>query len=421
MFTSTTPYEKSLGDNLILKSISREDEIDRLAQFNATIHGLEDARLTATLIRHHPLTHPDHWLTIEDQTTGQIVSSLCLIPWRWRCEDVELRAGEMGFVGTLPEYRGRGLIRELVSRFKELLHEGEYDLSHIQGIPYFYRQFGYEYAIPLQWGQRVELHQTPPVEDEPFKFRQATSDDIPVLMHLHDEAACDLEISAIRSEEIWRYILRYGPEGDTAREYWLVIDQEGRTVGFVGIELFGFTEGLNVCETSRLSHAASMASLRLFKRLAQQRNKPYIRLNIPGNSVLMQAARACSAHDLGTYAWQIHLPDVPRLLRKLSPVFERRIAASPFAGLTQTVLFNLYREAVELHFETGKLVSIEGAAGLLQDQINVPPMQFIPLVLGYWSREELAAMYPDVRVEDGAKHLTDVLFPKVESFIYTAY
>ncbi len=421
MFTSTIPYEKSLGDNLVLKSVSREDEIDRLDQFNAIIHGLEDTGLTANLIRHHPLTRPDHWLYIEDQSSGQIVSSLCLIPWRWRYEDVELRAGEMGFVGTLPEYRGRGLIRELVKRFKEMLREGEYDLSHIQGIAYFYRQFGYEYAIPLQWGWRVELHQVQPVEDESFGFRLATSDDLQELIRLHDEAACDLGISAIRTEEVWRYILRYGPEGDTAREYWLVVNQAGQTVGSVGIELFGFTEGLNVCETSQLSYDASMAALRQFKRLAQERNKPYVRLNIPAKSTLMQTAITCNAHKLDTYAWQIHLPDIPRLLRKLSPVLERRVAVSPFAGLTQTVLINLFREAVELRFEGGKLISVEGTEGLIENQINVPPMQFAPLVLGYWNRQELAAMYPDVWAEGGAKLLIDVLFPKMESFIYEAY
>jgi predicted acetyltransferase len=46
---------------------------------------------------------------------------------------------------------------------KRVLEQG-YDLSAIEGTPYFYRQFGYEYAIPLDEQTRIRLEEIPDYE-----------------------------------------------------------------------------------------------------------------------------------------------------------------------------------------------------------------------------------------------------------------
>lgn len=40
-----------------------------------------------------------------------------------------------------------------------------------------------------------------------------------------------------------------------------------------------------------------------------------LRLNLPAHGSLMQLARSLDAHDLGTYAWQIHVRDIDGLPR----------------------------------------------------------------------------------------------------------
>ena len=51
----------------------------------------------------------------------------------------------------------------------------------------------------------------------------------------------------------------------------------------------------------------------------------------------------------------------------------------------------------------------------------VPPLQFVPLVLGYRTVKELRAAYPDVSAASPWQLLADTLFPKVTSFIHTIY
>jgi hypothetical protein len=240
-------------------------------------------------------------------------------------------------------------------------------------------------------------------------------------MRLYDAAAKDLSISVVRDKGTWRYLLGPSMRTDMTAETWLVSDTDGQPAGYLRIPEHGFGEGLNVGEVSRLSADAALAVLWQLKAWAIEREKPYIRLNIPANSTLVQSARHLGAHDMGTYAWQIHLPDVGRLLRKLAPILERRIAASPCAGLTQNLCFNLYREAFEMRFEEGKITAVEPLGFCDQGGIRVPPLLAAPLLLGWRSPEELRHIRPDLSIGREWQHLVDILFPKVDSFIYTVY
>ncbi len=426
MFTDSTPTVQPLGNNLLLKSISASDEIERLAVFNAAVHEDEHvADMTRGLVVHHPATRPEHWLFVEDESTGQIVSSLCLIPWTWRYEDVTLKAGEMGIVGTHPDYRRRGLIRALDRQFKTLLRAGGFDLSQIQGIPYYYRQFGYEYALPLEGGWNILLRDIPddlPASAAGYRFRAATLDDVPLLARLYDETMRGLAIHAVRDTDIWRFLLDHTPDSQAAAETWIVLDADDQPAGYWRIEKFGFGPGLTVGEASNMSHPAAMAVLGHVKRLAVERGKADIRLSCADACPLVPTAKAWGAKDTGRYAWQIHLPDVTRLLRAIAPVLERRIAASPFAGLSETVSINMFRETYTLCFEGGKITAVE-PVGFTDwpGGLSIPPLLFAPLVLGYRSREELRAAHPDVAIWGQSQYLIDVLFPKMSAFLYCAY
>ena len=416
-----SPFRQPLQDGLVLRTAASERDVERVAAFNGTIHGSGVASMTRSLFVHHPHTRGGDLIFVEDGRSERVVSSLCLIPWTWRYGGVDLPAGEMGIVGTLEGYRHRGLIRAQADVFKRQLRERGCLLSQIQGIPYFYRQFGYEYTLPLEGGLRLEFRDVPTPPEERFTFRTASQDDIPALTRLYDGAADDLAIHAVRDKATWRYLLAHTGGTDMERDTWIVQGADGQIAGYMCVPKHHFGKELVVSEVSRLGFDAALAALDHLKTLALERDRPGIRLNLPVNCALMQLARSLGAHDLGTYAWQIHVPDFAALLRALAPVFERRIAESPFARLTRDVRLSLYRQALVLRFVEGRLTEVtsEGTTG--DEAIRVPPLQFIPLVLGYRTVEELRAAYPDVRVTPTGRLLVDTLFPKAESFIYTIY
>ncbi len=420
------PYTKTLENGLVLKSISTPAEIERLAAFNVAVH--EDDVLdmmTRSLIENHPSTHPQEWLFVEDPATSQIVSSLCLLPWEWEYGSVTLKAGEMGIVGTAENYRHQGLIRALNNRFVELLNEGKYDLSHIQGIPYYYRLFGYEYTLPLEGGWQLPLHKIPanlPDYAQGYTFHLAQSTDIPLLAKFYEEAMRKLAISAVRNENIWQYLLTQGESQQGAQETYLVHNPQNEIVGYFRVAKFGFGSGLIVDEASLLPQPAAMSAIHWLKQMASERDKPYLRLSMTDMCPLIAVAKGWGAQSEGRYAWQIKFPNITQLFRKIGPVLNERIAASPFTELDRSVIINLYKRAYELKFEHGQLVDVQDIG--FHDgssTLSIPPNQLVPLVLGYKSRAELAEFYPDLSCFGQNQMLIDTLFPKMDAFIHLIY
>ena len=143
-------YKKELGNNLVLKSVSSIKDVERVAEFNLQIHKEEKIdNLVKMLLLRHPDVNPDNWYYVEDKNKNQIVSSLCLIKWHLLYDNIKLKSAELGFVGTIKEYRNKGLFNILAETFSDTLKAGNYDISQIQGIPFFYKKYGYSYAIPL--------------------------------------------------------------------------------------------------------------------------------------------------------------------------------------------------------------------------------------------------------------------------------
>lgn len=420
--TTSESFERPLPGGLVMRSLRNPADAERLAAFNAVIHGPSVGPLAYAIMTAHPHTRPEYWIYVEEAATRRIVSSLCLIPWTWRYDDTILRSGEMGFVGTLEEYRGQGLIRAMNERFTELLQQGGFDLSHIQGIPYFYRQFGYEYAMPLEAWCRVELHQFgPPAAGADYVLRRATGADLSELMRLYAEAARGLNISTVRDELTWRYLLGPSLHTDTQGEPWMVVGPDGAAEGYVRVMPVGFGDGIICGEASVLSAGAAAAALRHVVALAREQGRPYVRLNLPRDHSMVALALARGAHPYTSYAWQLRLLDPPALLRKLAPAFERRIAASAYAGLHREVLLNLYRYTLALQFASGRLEQVEQRPGGGWGDIRLPPHLLASLLFGWRTLDELNYIFPDASVNDDTRVLAEALFPSLKAFLYNIY
>ncbi len=417
------PFQaRDRGDGLALRRVAHAQDIARVAAFDAAIHGAESESTWRTWMQEHPFAHAAHWLFIEEVVTSRVVASLCLLPWQLRFAGISLPSAEMGVVGTLEQYRGRGLQRVLGAAFDELLRAEGYLLSHIQGIPYFYRQFGYEYAVPLEAWWRLELHMlatAPPVAG--LHCRPATLQDLPLLIAFYDEAAQAFDVAALRDAPTWAYLLGPALATETAAATWMVIDHTGTPTGYFRVAQQGFGEGLIVAETSELSADAALVALVAIADLARERGKPFVRLNLPTRTTLVRIARGLGAYDGNAYGWQVRLPDPAALFRALAPVFTQRVAASPYAGLSQVVVIDLYRQAFGLHFRDGHLAMVEKRLPGAPSDLALPPPLLAPLLLGYRSLAAMAPMYPDVLAAGLTRPLLDVLFPPLEAWLYLPY
>ncbi|HEY3290665.1 MAG TPA: GNAT family N-acetyltransferase [Anaerolineae bacterium] len=413
--------QQSLSGNFVMRTAANETDVERVAQFNGVIHGHGVIAMTRNLFLHHPATRGRDLIFIEDTTTGEVVSSLCVIPWQLSYVGALINSGEMGIVGTLKEYRNRGLVREQVKFFRQRLVERGCVMSHIQGIAYYYRQFDYEYAMPLEGGYVITSRELSKIPAQQIELRLAATSDMECLQALADQANTSLHIHSVRDAAIWKYLATQSIGTETESEVWVILDGSNGIVSYVRLPKNHFGEELTVSEAADMTFDQAIAVRHFLTRLAEERKTSGVRLCLPLNHPLMRVAKSLGARDIGQYAWQVCLPDIPAFLRAIGPALEKRIAQSIFAGFTHTVPICFYRQSVNLHFENGRLKHVEDVGFTDGGPIRFPSRSFTPLVLGYRSLEETLKAYPDAGVSPVYRLLIETLFPTTYSFLYTIY
>src|SRR5512147_1683119 len=207
MLTQTKKIIRDLGDGLILRHGSPEDA-DALCAFNARIHGEDEedgkrvAAWTRDLIaRPHPTLKPEDFTIVEEAATGKIVSSLNLIPQTWSYEGIEFGMGRPELVGTLPEYRNRGLVRTQFEEIHKWSAERGHMVQGITGIPYYYRLFGYEMALDLagrRFGYEPNVPKLKAGESEPYRMRLAQETDLAFVASVYEHAIQRHAIACVR-------------------------------------------------------------------------------------------------------------------------------------------------------------------------------------------------------------------------------
>jgi hypothetical protein len=435
------PHE--LGDGLRLRRSTRAD-VESLAAFNAGIHSDAGADLPndriADWVRDllggaHPTFGEGDFTLVEEVASGRIVSSLNTISQTWAYAGLPFKVGRPELVGTLPEYRRRGLVRLQMDLVHAWSAERGELVQAITGIPWYYRQFGYEMTVSLG-GARLgyDLH-VPTLKDgesEPYAVRAATVADLAFIAELDAQAhtARDL-LRCVRDAAVWRYeVLGRSPRNANARAWAVIESAAGVRVGYLAHPLFLWDDQL-VATGYELSPGVSWLAVTpsVIRYLwckgqayAQAENKPIKAwgFGLGGDHPAYHAARDRLPREWQPYAWYLRVPDLVAFLTHLKPVLEDRLAASIAAGHTGEIFLSQYRSGLQLKFEQGK-IGVEAwkpGPGLHTD-CAFPEQTFLHLLFGQRTIDEIRHLYRDCWVDgDTTRVVLEALFPKQASDIW---
>ena len=433
-----------LGNGLILRRATRADT-EELATFNGYVHGMPgsdkpDLRAAAWVCdlmeRPHPTFDVGDFTVVVDTHTGKIVSSLNLIPQTWTYAGIPFKVGRPELVGTLPEYRKRGLVRAQFEVIHRWCTERDYKLQAITGIPYYYRQFGYEMCLNLGGGRFGPLAQIPRLkegETEPFLIRPAVEADIPLLCQLYNASCQQSLVSCIWDEVLWRYELTgKSPNNGNRHEVRMITTPQGESVGFFmhPIYRWGASMGVNwYVLKPGVSYAAVTPSVMRYL-LATGENLPPEHGTEPFEALdfglgidhpVYHVIPDWLHRQRQPYAWYIRLTDTLDFLRLITPVLDTRLAESPFAGHAGEINITFYRDGIRLAFEKGRLVKIEPyqpQPASFSGQAGFPGRTFWCLLFGYNTIDELRTVFIDCWADGEAKSLLGYLFPKQASNVW---
>jgi hypothetical protein len=451
-----TALPRDLGDGLTLR-VATADDADALATFNADVLRGQDAREPQATIAEwtrdllggaHPMARAHDATIVEETRTRAIVSSMILVPHVWSYGGVRIPVGQPELVGTRVDYRGRGLVRAQFEAHHARSAARGHLMEAITGIPWFYRQFGYELAIARGGGGRLfprEVGALPAVET--IRVRPATVDDGPFLAALDAHASQRYAVSTPRDAAQWHYEIAGHREGSASRLVIRVIEEAGgRPIGMLvhASTLWGAdTLGVTALEVAAgvSWRPAALAALRhcgeAGEAIAASRGRPFggvglwlLRRDHPIYAVLNVR------YDEGD-AWSAvytRVAGVAAFLRAVAPALERRLAGSPLAGHSAELRLSFYRDGVHLVIEGGRLKSVDAwrtPFTLVGQEMNIgttdperphasfPDLTFLQLLFGFRSADDLTAWYPDCLVRTAeARALLTALFPRQPSVVW---
>jgi hypothetical protein len=386
----------------------------------------------------HPTTSAADVVIVEDTNTGQIVSSTLLIPQVWSYEDIPFPVGRPELVVTDPAYRRRGLVRAIFETIHRLSAAYGHMVQGITGIPWFYRQFGYEYALALGGARDLSIADVPALKEgevEPYQVRPATEADIPDLMHIYRRQTAGKLVTTVIDETRWRYDLAGPTSGSLEKgRFFCICNNEGGVVGYymipaflwgsrMGLRGLGTAEGVSLAAVLPTVLRALKAEGEAYAAKIEQKKVDLtdIRLAFGAEHSIYELLDQRLKPLMPPYGWYIRVADVPGFVRHIASVLERRLAHSAMSGYNGELLLTFYRGGLRLVFQQGQLTEAadwqEPAPNQNWDGAGFPPLVFLQLLFGHRSLAELRYTFPDCWADDEPALLLDALFPKQESWV----
>ncbi|MHA1460668.1 MAG: GNAT family N-acetyltransferase [Promethearchaeota archaeon] len=392
---------------------SKKEESQQILELNVNVHGETVRDYIKHIFLNHPRREDTLFLYIKDSNTNKIVSSISLMPLEWRFKSINIPVCEMGFVGTLEQYRGKELIVELNNLYERIMAEKGYLISVIRGIPYYYRKLGYEFAIPLDHRMFLSLSKIPQDDLEFLKIRKANLFDTDFIANRYNQYYDDFFVANIFDKDC--YISKFC--NDFYNEFktsTYLIETDGEPIAYFTFGKSYDNKGYDI-KPSCINRESGIKILQFTKEIVSIENSDHVDLAVREDTDLAELICELGGTTYDTYAWQVKVPNLKSYLEKIKPILENRIHNSNFQGITQDLKISDYKTTIILSFNDGQISTIKMEKGYPKEttcDLKLPGSILFKLILGDRSFKEIKHIIKDAIVKHKSRKLIDVLFPK---------
>ncbi|WP_109505393.1 GNAT family N-acetyltransferase [Nocardioides speluncae] len=363
----------------------------------------------------------DHRLVVEDPDAGwascavvidgdRVVSTATLLDEQVRIGELVLPSGQVELVATDRAYEGRGLVRALMGWAHGRSAERGHVIQLMIGIPYFYRLFGYEYAVDIQQARSVAR----PAEPASQPLRAAVPEDLPALAALQDSVQARVDLAMPHSAACWRWLLQH----DASSLHLVERDGVVAAAGRVRRD----DEELLLAEAAAVDAAAAVDLLGGVGDLAPDRGLRVV--HRPGT--VTGAAWADLIDDEPrpqAEQYYVRIPQPAALLDRLRPLFWERLTKAGVDRVGRDIVISTFGAHYRIPVRADGLDQVV-AGGPMQGPgaargIGVAPDQLPALLFGQLGIDGLTRIRPDVYATD--QELFRALFPPLTADVLSYY
>lgn len=410
---------KDLGKGMIIRDLQESDINSLIGLVKRVFLDEEVSPVVHRLLNYYPRFSLKDNLVVFDKNNDKIVAYLCLIRSKFVFNGIEIPFGQMEIVGTDPDYRHRGLIRKLNLVYEKLASEYAIPILIILGIPNFYRQFKYEFALPSESSLVIALEIIPSLKNgeiEPVIIEKVNQNSFEDYLSCRAKRNSFLDLYRDIKSEHWEYISR-GKLGEVGGIVLYLIKKENEFVGSFYVEEFFKTIQIRELWLKSVHYIPTV--LRFVMKIAKSFNFPLCVSRPTQESLVPYFEQITGSKFPKPYAFYVKIPSIKEFLMVIKTVLEARLAASEFKGITDSIRINCFIKGFVLNFKHGELIDITELkrTELKEMHISIPPLIIYQLLLGYRTLDELEDIYPDVSVNALYKFLIQILFPKIKASI----
>jgi predicted N-acetyltransferase YhbS len=389
----------------------------------------------------HPTMRPDDFTLIEDlqRQEKRIVGCTGLLRHTWEYDGIPFAVGRPEIIATYPEYRFQGLIRAIFAMVHARSAEQGHLVQAITGIPYFYRQFGYEYALDLWDRCNIPVIDIPPLAEnvsDRFSLRDAVLADIPLIQQLYENQRRKGLVSLRIDEQWWLHQIQTwsdDPSRNINSHIQMIVDQAAKPLGYVITSPPQARKYMQIWDLEVMEEIHLPVDLpAILQALSTQGSQEGAFLQQDGclqelrfmllrtHPAFPHLCKLSSQAQKPSFAWYIRVADLPSFISHVAPVLEKRLALAHQASICGELKFDFYRSGLRLVFEQGHLQAAETwrqTARYVKADAGFPPHVFLQLLFGRRNLDELRFIFPDVWVQDNAEFLLQTLFPAHPSWV----
>ena len=306
------------------------------------------------------------------------------------------------FVATDPEFRNRGYVGALMKVLHRAALSSGIPVSLVWGLEYFYRQFGYSYAVLEHW--RHTLIDPPRHADDSWVCRQATIGDILAMDALQASVQRHVDVAISSTRDRWRWLMSLG-------HYRLIVaEKDGRLDAMARV--YDDEQGIELTETAAGSVSAADAVLAHLQSDGVTR-----RITVPdrpggGSRFLDHRSELRVERD----AFYLRPTSPQMLIDAMVPVLNDRLAGSSYRTWSGPVPISMYRSGLELVIVDGVVTDVSpfvpDSAPPRGDEAAIPPDLLADLTMGGLGAAGLEERHPDV-VLGTQRRIMSTLFPPV--------
>ncbi|KAJ2955371.1 hypothetical protein NQZ79_g8628 [Umbelopsis isabellina] len=371
-------------------------------------------------------------------------------------EGIPYNVGRPAWVGVKdnPDFRGKRLQQHILDELHRRSKEDGTLVQVVNGINYYYRQFGYEYAI--EYGQRSKtwLQSVPNLNDgqlETLRYRRATMDDIDDILAFDKARSKDCAVFLPMSRAwITAQLNEFERKCENAtyfltRQVLMFENSDGKTIGFfiiwgledemcddiISIYHMGFASDIDIASVIFSAMRNVIAFIKTQVDETRFARFTSIGWHMSQWHPVVQAVPshmripATMPYD-EDFAYYVRVPDLDAFLRHILPVLNRRLKKSPsHSNYTGSIRVSNYSPKVpgfELEVKNGEICQISRFVKRDQkhdpDLACFPPHTFLLVLFGRKSIDDLKYIFPDVAMSEEVQKILEALFPKKLSIIH---